>query len=72
MVTKIGRIRKISVSIPKNKQEGIIARIRSEFGSDFKVTRRGDKVTLEGEFHNWKKRERVLFILSGGKIGENV
>lgn len=31
-----------------------------------------DKISITGDFSNYKKRNKIIYVLNGGKIGENV
>jgi len=47
-------------------------KIKELFGNKFKIISKGSQMYVEGEFSNYKKRNKIIYILSGGKIGENI
>ena len=72
MVLRVGRIDKISFKVSPNKINKIKELIKKEFSNEFKVSIKKDEITVSGDFSNYKKRNKIIYILSGGKIGENV
>ena len=65
-------MREISFNVDKRKHSKIRKKIKELFGDEFKVISRGNKLSVIGDFHNYRKRNRIIYLLSGGKIGENV
>ena len=65
-------MREISFNIDKRKHSKIRKKIRELYGDEFKIVSRGNKLSVIGDFHNYRKRNRIIYLLSGGKIGENV
>ncbi len=65
-------MREISFKIDKRKHSAIRKKIKELFGNEFKVVSRGNKLSVIGDFHNYRKRNKIIYLLSGGKIGENV
>ena len=65
-------MREISFNVDKRKHSEIRKKIKELFGDEFKVISRGNKLSVIGDLHNYRKRNRIIYLLSGGKIGENV
>ncbi len=65
-------MREISFNIDKRKHSKIRKKIKELYGDEFKIVSRGNKLSVIGDFHNYRKRNRIIYLLSGGKIGENV
>jgi hypothetical protein len=65
-------MREISFKIDKRKHSAIRRKIKELYGDEFKVVSRGNKLSVIGDFHNYRKRNKIIYLLSGGKIGENV
>ncbi len=65
-------MREISFKIDKRKHIAIRKKIKELYGDEFKVISRGNKLSVIGDFHNYRKRNNIIYLLSGGKIGENV
>ena len=72
MVLRVGRIDKISFKVSPNKINKIKESIKKEFSNEFKISVKNNEITVSGDFSNYKKRNKIIYILSGGKIGENV
>ena len=72
MVLRVGRINKISFKINPNNLNKIKESIKKEFSDEYKVTYKHNEIIVTGDFSNYKKRNKIIYILSGGKIGENV
>ena len=65
-------MREISFNIDKRKHNKIRKKIKELYGDEFKIVSRGNKLSVIGDFHNYRKRNYIIYLLSGGKIGENV
>lgn len=72
MVLRTIEIKEISFKIKKEKQQNIKDKIKKLFGDEFKIISKGDKLSVRGDFRNYKKFDKIVYILSGGKLGENV
>ena len=72
MVTRVGKITKISFKIDPNKVAQIKKSIQTEFPDEYKMSYRKNELSVTGDFSSYKKRNKILYILSGGKLGENV
>lgn len=64
-------VKKISFEVKKGKITEIIKKIR-ELYNDLKVTLEGNIVSVSGDLHNYKKRNMILYVLSGDKHGQNI
>ena len=72
MVLRIGRIDKIRFKVSPNKINKIKESIKKEFANEYKISVKKNEIIVSGDFSNYKKRNKIIYILSGGKIGENV
>ena len=72
VVMRTIEMREISFKVDKRKHSAIRKKIKELFGNEFKVVSRGNKLSVIGDFHNYRKRNKIIYLLSGGKIGENV
>ena len=72
MVIRTIEMREIGFSVPKDEHSEIIQKITNMNIGDFEITEEGEMIWVKGDLHNKYKRRKILFILSGGKIGENV
>ena len=64
-------IREISFEIEKKRQQSVVEEI-NELYPDLTVELNGKTVTVKGDFHNYKKHDMIIYILSGGEHGENI
>jgi len=72
MVIRTIEMREIGFPIPKEKRSDIIKMIRDLYKEEFEIVEEDDMVWVKGDLHNRFKRRRILFILSGGKIGKDI
>ena len=72
MVLRVGRIDKISFKVSPSKINKIKESIKKEFANEYKIYIKKDEIIVSGDFSNYKKRNKIIYLLSGGKIGENV
>lgn len=72
MVLRVGRIDKIKFKVNPNKINKIKESIKKEFANEYKISVKKNEIIVTGDFSNYKKRNKIIYILSGGKIGENV
>lgn len=71
MVMRTIEIKEISFDVEKKRQEEVIQKIK-EFYPMLYITTAGDKVTVSGDLHNFKRRDMIIWILTGGKHGKNI
>ena len=64
-------IKKISFEVGKERVKEVIEKLK-ELYDDLKVSQEGDTVSVSGDLRNYKKRSRIIYILSGGEHGENI
>jgi len=72
MVIRTIEMREIGFLIPREKRSDIIKKIRDIYKEEFEIVEEGDMLWVKGDLHNRFKRRRILFILSGGKIGKDI
>ncbi|UCF08746.1 MAG: hypothetical protein JSW28_03375 [Thermoplasmata archaeon] len=65
-------VKEIAYKVDKDKIESIISRLRELYGNSLEIAAEGNEIKVRGDLHNYKKRERILWILSGGKHGSDV
>jgi len=64
-------IKEISFEVEKEMQKETVEKIKG-FYPDLKVDVAGEKVSVSGDLHNYKRRNMIIYILSGGKHGKNI
>ena len=72
MVLRTIEMREIGFSVPKSKRKAVINKLKNLYKDELEVFEKGDMVWVKGDLHNRYKRKKILYILSGGKLGENV
>ena len=65
-------MREIGFPISKNKRKAVKEKIQQLYHDEFEFFEDGEMLWVKGDFHNRFKRRKILFIMSGGKIGEDV
>ncbi|MBL7169715.1 MAG: hypothetical protein ISS48_01725 [Candidatus Aenigmarchaeota archaeon] len=71
MVFRTIEIREISFEVEKKKQKEVVKKVKDLYPS-LEVKVRGKKVSVSGDLHNYKRRDMIVYILSGGKHGKNI
>lgn len=71
MVLRTIEMREIGFTIPKDKRKAIIKKILDTYKNEFEIIEDEKMVWIKGDLHNRFKRRKILFILSGGRIGKN-
>jgi len=71
MVMRTIEIKEISFEVEKERQKEAVEKIK-EFYPDLKVAVEGKNVSVSGDLHNYKRRDMIVYILSGGKHGKNI
>ena len=64
-------IKEISFEVEKEKQKEIINKIK-KFYPDLKIEVKDKNISVSGDLHNYKRRDMIIYILSGGKHGESI
>ncbi len=72
MVMRTLEIKEISYKVNKDQLDTIISKLKSLYGDMLEITADGDMIRVSGDLHNYKRRERIIWILSGGKHGSDV
>jgi len=72
MVFRTIEMREIGFPVPREERKAIIDRIRESYDDEFEIVEDGEMVWVKGDLHNRFKRRRILYILSGGKIGKDI
>jgi len=72
MVMRTIEIREISYKVGKKDKPKILARLKELYGKELKISSKNDEIRVEGDLHNYKRRERIIWILSGGKHGSDL
>jgi len=71
MVMRTIEIKETSFEVGKERQEEVIKRIKGLY-PDMEVSKDGDAITVKGDLRNYRKREMIIYILSGGKHGKSL
>ncbi len=71
MVMRTIEIKEISFEIEKDRQEEATKKIKEVY-PDLEISQEGDKVSVSGDLRNYRKRDRLIYILSGGEHGESI
>lgn len=71
MVMRTIEIKEISFDVEEGKKEEIVKKLNQLYPS-LKIKIEGNKVSVSGDLHNYKRRDMIIWILSGGKHGKNI
>ena len=71
MVMRTIEIKEITFDVEKERQEEVVEKIK-ELYPDLDIKVEGDKVSVSGDLRNYKRRDMIIWILSGGKHGEKI
>ena len=72
MVLRTIEMREIGFPVPIENRKDIIKRILDIYKNEFEIVEEEKMLWVKGDLHNRFKRRKILFILSGGKIGKNI
>ena len=72
MVMRTLEIKEISYNVAKNQIAAVVSKLKTLYGNQLEITIEKEEVKVKGDLHNYKRRERILWILSGGKHGSNL
>jgi len=72
MVMRTIEIKEISYKVGKKDKSKILARLKELYGKELKISIKDNEIRVEGDLHNYKRRERIIWILSGGKHGSDL
>ena len=59
----------ISLEVEEERQEEVIRKIK-ELYPDLEVVSEGNKIIVRGYLSNYRRRDNIIYILSGGKYGK--
>ena len=65
-------MREIGFPVPREKREAVIRTLLDIFKDEFEIVEENEMVWIKGDLHNRYKRRRILYILSGGEIGQDI
>lgn len=71
MVMRTIEIKEISFEVERERHKDVIKKIK-ELYPDLEISQKGDKISVSGDLRNYRKRDRIIYILSGGKHGESI
>lgn len=72
MVMHTIEMREIGFPVPKSKRKTVINKLKNIYKEDLEIFEEGDMVWVKGDLHNRFRRKKILYILSGGKLGEDI
>lgn len=72
MVMRTIEVKEIKYEVENERREGVISRLRELYRDRLEIFTEGDFVGVRGDLHNYKRRNRILWILSGGKHGADL
>lgn len=72
MVMRTIEIKEICVKVDKKNKNAILEKLTKLYGNTLKIVYENGMVKVSGDLHNLRKREKIKYILSGGKIGSNI
>ena len=71
MVFRTIEIKEISFEVKKERQMEVVEKIKQLY-PDLSVEVKEGNVSVSGDLHNYKRRDMIVYILSGGKHGTNI
>ena len=72
MVLRSIEMREIGFPVPGEKRKSIIRKLTELYRDEYEIVQEGEMVWVRGDLHNRYKRRKILFILSGGVIGQDI
>ena len=72
MVMRTIEITSISYPVDAARRSAVIKELQDLYGDTLRIAEKEDGVEVEGDLRNYKRRNRILWIMSGGKHGKNV
>ena len=72
MVARTIEMGGIGFQIPKAKRNQIIRKIKQLYKDDYEFIEDGEYLWITGDLHNRFRRKKIIFIMSGGKHGEDI
>ncbi len=71
MVLRTIEMREIGFPVPKGSRKELLEELRRKYGAELEISEEGNMIWVRGDLHNRYKRRRILFLLSGGKLGQD-
>jgi len=62
---------RFEITDSKNRNS-IVKQLKDWYGKELDICVRDNTVSVKGDLHNSKKRRKILYLLSGGKLGKNL
>ena len=72
MVMRTFEIKELSYIVTPEQVEEILTQLNELYGDELEISVERNEVIIRGDLHNYRRRERILWILSGGEHGSNV
>ena len=72
MVMRTLEVKEISYKVEKERIENVVSKLKDLYGNQLEIIVENDEVKVRGDLHNYKRRERILWVLSGGKHGSDL
>ena len=71
MVMRTLEIKEISFDVEPDRQAEVVARIKQLYPL-LDIEAEGMTVSVRGDLHNYKRRDMIVYILTGGKHGKDI
>mgnify|MGYP001573052449 CR=1 FL=1 len=72
MVMRSIEVKEISYKVEKKRIKQVILELKRLYGSCIKIKIEDEEIKVSGDLRNYKMRERIIWVLSGGKHGTDV
>ncbi len=72
MVMRTFRVGRISFIVEKDRINNVLSALQNLKTDKIEITKKGNEISIEGDLHEYKLRNKLIYILSGGKLGENL
>jgi hypothetical protein len=72
MVMRTLEIKEITYAVDKRNKTSIVSKLKKLYRDELEILVKGNEVTVKGDLHNYRRRERIIWILSGGKHGTDI
>ena len=72
MVMRSIEVKEISYKVEKKRIKLVVSELKKLYGNNIKIKIIDGEIKVSGNLRNYKRRERILWILSGGKHGSDV
>ena len=71
LVFRTIEIKEIYFEVENERQQEVVETIKQLY-PDLSVEVKGSNISVSGDLHNYKRRDNLIYILSGGKHGKNI